>query len=127
MASFDLSSPAMAAPDGITPNFDDPPNGNSIASASLILMMVISTLCILLRAYGKVYLTKKIYTEDGKAISRLKHAPIRWRKKPGSSQGKPCNLASYFQPRDSFHIVNLYITDQRACACDPRSNKMFIR
>lgn len=66
MASYNLSGPALAPPEGVTPNFDNPPNGNAVASTSLILMMVISTLCILIRLYGKVYMTRKVHIEDSK-------------------------------------------------------------
>ncbi|KAH9893054.1 hypothetical protein F4778DRAFT_749438 [Xylariomycetidae sp. FL2044] len=62
---MDISTtPALAPPDGVTAQFDNPPNGNGIALSSLIVMMVVSTACVLLRAYGKVYLTKKIQPED---------------------------------------------------------------
>ncbi|KAI1337555.1 hypothetical protein F5Y15DRAFT_425598 [Xylariaceae sp. FL0016] len=64
MAAMNLSAPALAAPDGVTPNFDDPPNGNGVASAAFILMMVISTLSVALQAYGKVWLTKKVHLDD---------------------------------------------------------------
>lgn len=65
MASYNVSVPALAPPYGITPNFDNPSNGNGTASASLIIMMVITTLCILLRLYGKVCLMREIHPADG--------------------------------------------------------------
>lgn len=66
MASLNLSGPALAAPVGITPKFEDPPNHNGLAIASFIAMMAISTTCLLLRCYGKFFVVKKICTEDGK-------------------------------------------------------------
>ncbi|CAJ2512966.1 Uu.00g010850.m01.CDS01 [Anthostomella pinea] len=64
MASIDLSGPALAPPAGVTPNFDNPPNSDGTAQVALILMMIISTLCIILQGYSNVYLTRKLHTED---------------------------------------------------------------
>lgn len=65
MSSYDLSMPAMAAPEGVSPNFEHPEDQNELAWITLTLMMVVSTLCVILRVYGRVYLPKKIVIEDG--------------------------------------------------------------
>ncbi|KAF2997010.1 hypothetical protein E8E14_004206 [Neopestalotiopsis sp. 37M] len=65
MASFNLSGPALAAPAGVIPNFEDPPNRNGLAIASFIAMLVIATVCLVLRCYGKFFVAKKMNIEDG--------------------------------------------------------------
>lgn len=65
MSSYNLSMPAMAAPEGVSPNFEHPEDQNELAWITLTLMMVVSTLCVILRVYGRVYLPKKIVIEDG--------------------------------------------------------------
>ncbi|KAH7411401.1 hypothetical protein BKA64DRAFT_569183 [Cadophora sp. MPI-SDFR-AT-0126] len=59
-----LSTPALMAPPGVTPNFDEPPNKNGLAWFITTTCMVISTLCVLLRGYAKLWLTKKIGIEE---------------------------------------------------------------
>lgn len=55
----------MAAPQGVSPNFEHPENNNDIARVSFAIMLVVSTLCVLLRVYGRVYLLKRMLVEDG--------------------------------------------------------------
>lgn len=62
-----LDSPAMPAPEGVTPNFDDPPNMNGLAVAIIRLTLVIASVCLLLRAYARVYLLRKAQIEQGKS------------------------------------------------------------
>lgn len=64
MTVYNLSAPAMAAAAGITPNFDNPPNNSTLGWAALTLMMVISALCVMLRAYCKTFLAKRLQIED---------------------------------------------------------------
>ncbi|KAK6700743.1 hypothetical protein SNK04_010680 [Fusarium graminearum] len=64
MATIDLDGPALAPPKGEVSNLDDPPNQNCLAYTVLILCAVITTICFLLRAYGRVYLLKKFQTEE---------------------------------------------------------------
>lgn len=61
------SAPALAPPRGVIPNFENPPNGNTTASVAFIVMMVVSTLCLVVRAYGKLYPRRMVYFEDGKS------------------------------------------------------------
>ncbi|PNP85076.1 hypothetical protein FNYG_01601 [Fusarium nygamai] len=64
MATIDLDGPALAPPKGEVSNLNDPPNQNGLAYTVLIICAVITTICFLLRAYGRVYLLKKFQTEE---------------------------------------------------------------
>lgn len=55
----------MEAPDGEVSNFDDPENNNSLAWGAFMLMLVVSTLCVVARGYGRLCVVKKIEIEDG--------------------------------------------------------------
>lgn len=66
---MDMDGPALAAPEGVTPNLDNPANENGLAMFVLIFCSVISTICVLLRAYGKVYLLKRFQLEEGLVLS----------------------------------------------------------
>ncbi|KAK0716294.1 hypothetical protein B0H67DRAFT_582799 [Lasiosphaeris hirsuta] len=46
-----LAGPAMASPEGVTPDFDNPPNNNGLAHGVMAVCIAVSTLCILLRFY----------------------------------------------------------------------------
>ncbi|KAH8809405.1 hypothetical protein F5884DRAFT_845544 [Xylogone sp. PMI_703] len=59
-----LSTPALAAPPGVTPNFDHPPNRNGLAWFVTTFCMIIATFCLLLRAYDKVFLLRKMRLEE---------------------------------------------------------------
>ncbi|KAL7621866.1 hypothetical protein AAE478_007366 [Parahypoxylon ruwenzoriense] len=59
-----LNGPALAPPDGVIPNFDNPPNRNYIAQAVLPLCLVATTLAFLLRAYARLFCLKKIELPD---------------------------------------------------------------
>ncbi|KAH9995932.1 hypothetical protein F4779DRAFT_194042 [Xylariaceae sp. FL0662B] len=59
-----MELPAMPAPDGITPIFDNPPNQNGLAITILTLCLVISTICVCLRVYARLYLLRKVQAED---------------------------------------------------------------
>ena len=84
MSSALMNGPAMAAPDGQTSNLDNPPNENGLALAILILMIAISTICVLVRAYARVYLLRKIQVEEG--MFSLTSPNIRFRLRNGSVQ-----------------------------------------
>lgn len=66
MTVYNLSAPAMAAPDGIIPNFANPSNNSTLGCAALTLMMIVSTFCVVLRAYCKIHLAKRLQIEDCK-------------------------------------------------------------
>lgn len=59
-----LSTPALVAPPGVTPNFIDPPNKNGLAWFVTTICMIVATLCVFLRGYAKVWLAKKVETEE---------------------------------------------------------------
>ena len=61
-----LDMPAMEAPEGVEPDFDNPPNENGLALAIITVTLAIGTLCVLLRAYGRVYLLRKVGIEERK-------------------------------------------------------------
>ncbi|RAL16576.1 uncharacterized protein BO97DRAFT_467884 [Aspergillus homomorphus CBS 101889] len=68
MSSDDLATlfaqPALAAPEGVTPNFDNPPNHNSLALGIITVCTVIATLCMCLRIYVRIWLDRSIRLED---------------------------------------------------------------
>ncbi|KAJ5344827.1 hypothetical protein N7452_002831 [Penicillium brevicompactum] len=59
-----LAAPALPPPAGVTPNFDNPPNSNTLAWFVTTFCMVVATLCLLLRAYVKIWLDKKLRVEE---------------------------------------------------------------
>ena len=59
-----LSTPALVAPPGVTPNFIEPPNQNGLAWFVTTICMVVATLCVFLRGYAKVWLARKVETEE---------------------------------------------------------------
>lgn len=64
-----LASPAMSPPDGVIPDFTNPPNSNGTAWFVITFTLVLSTICVFIRAFHKVYLTHKIQIEEGKRQS----------------------------------------------------------
>jgi hypothetical protein len=60
-----LSLPAMAPPEGVEPNFDNPPNRNSLAWFVTTLCLAVSTLCVVLRTYARIWRTKALHYEEG--------------------------------------------------------------
>ncbi|KAL1953357.1 hypothetical protein VTO42DRAFT_2978 [Malbranchea cinnamomea] len=59
-----LDSPAMEPPEGVTPNFDNPPNRNTLAIVIITVTLGITTVCFLLRAYYRLYLLRKVQIQD---------------------------------------------------------------
>lgn len=64
-AALDLDGPALAPPDGVTPNFDRVENQNELAIFVLTLCAVVATLCLFLRAYARAWLLRKVGLEEG--------------------------------------------------------------
>lgn len=60
-----LAAPALDPPPGVDPEFDNPPNGNNLAWGVTTFCMVVATLCLLLRAYGRLWLERKVFVEEG--------------------------------------------------------------
>ncbi|KAK2923297.1 hypothetical protein FoTM2_016819 [Fusarium oxysporum f. sp. vasinfectum] len=55
-----LAAPALEAPNGVTPEFENPPNGNILAYRITTFCMVFTTLCAIIRLYGKWLLERKL-------------------------------------------------------------------
>ncbi|KAL5592544.1 hypothetical protein FOBRF1_013570 [Fusarium oxysporum] len=55
-----LAAPALEAPNGVTPEFENPPNGNTLAYRITTFCMVLTTLCAIIRLYGKWLLERKL-------------------------------------------------------------------
>lgn len=60
-----LEMPAMEPPAGQEANLENPPNENALAMGIITSTLVIGTLCVLLRAYARVYLLRKVQIEEG--------------------------------------------------------------
>lgn len=60
-----LDAPAMQPPAGVTPNFDNPPNQNMLAWFVTTFCMVISTICLLVRLYSRVWKQRKFKITEG--------------------------------------------------------------
>jgi hypothetical protein len=58
------NSPAGSPPPGIVPNYDNPPNGNRLAVAVIILGLVITTLAALIRFSTRAFYIRKVKLED---------------------------------------------------------------
>lgn len=61
-----LKAPALEPPAGVTPDFDNPPNGNAYSWGITTVCMVIATVCLCLRWYVRIWLDRKVRVEDGK-------------------------------------------------------------
>ncbi|KAI8944503.1 hypothetical protein F4801DRAFT_571488 [Xylaria longipes] len=63
-----VNSSALPAPDGVIPNFDNPPNKNALGIGVVILCLSLATVCAGLRAFSKLVCVKKVEIEDYFAI-----------------------------------------------------------
>ncbi|PGG99347.1 hypothetical protein AJ80_09385 [Polytolypa hystricis UAMH7299] len=61
---MDLDGPALAPPEGVTSNFDNPDNQNELALGVLVTCVAIATFSFLLRAYGRIYLLRRFQIEE---------------------------------------------------------------
>lgn len=59
-----LASPALAPPTGVVPNFDNPDNQNGLALFVFTFCTIIATLCLLLRAYARFWVERKLQLEE---------------------------------------------------------------
>lgn len=64
-----LAAPALAPPEGVTPNFDSPDNQNTLAMFVFTFCMVVATLCLLIRVYARFWVERKLQLEE------CKHGP----------------------------------------------------
>lgn len=69
MSSSDLEAlfngPAGAPPDGVTPNFDNPPNMTVGSYITTGICLGIVTLMVAVRIYAKVFCLKEVRIPDG--------------------------------------------------------------
>lgn len=61
-----MDGPAMAPPDGVVPNFFDPPNKNAAALALGIICVSVLSMVVLCRIYVRSLVVKTIQLEDCK-------------------------------------------------------------
>lgn len=56
----------MDPPNGIVPNFDNPPNGsqNMMSAVVISICLAVMTIVVATRAYVKIFCLKKLYIED---------------------------------------------------------------
>ena len=59
-----MEGPAGVPPPGVVSNLDNPDNQNGLAVFVITFCSAISTICVLLRAYGRVWLLKRFNVED---------------------------------------------------------------
>ncbi|OTA55086.1 hypothetical protein K449DRAFT_179173 [Hypoxylon sp. EC38] len=59
-----LNMPALQPPDGITPNFENPPRYNTSGYALCSFFLAFGTTAVLLRAYARIFCAKKVRLED---------------------------------------------------------------
>ncbi|KAI0179267.1 hypothetical protein GGR52DRAFT_589026, partial [Hypoxylon sp. FL1284] len=59
-----LNGPAIPPPDGVEPNFDNPPNRNALGYGLITTMLALATLTICCRLLARVFKTKTLRAED---------------------------------------------------------------
>jgi len=66
-----LEMPSLDVPEGITPNFDNPPGGNrKLGYSVIILSAIISTFAVIIRISSRLVL-KRVNIEDGLLVAAL--------------------------------------------------------
>lgn len=65
-----INGPALAPPDGVTPNDQDPPNLNIVAEIITPILVAVVAILVLLRFCSRVVVQKSVHIEDGKLLSR---------------------------------------------------------
>lgn len=91
-----LAAPALAAPEGVTPNFDNPPNKNGLAWIVTTLCMVVATICLFLRLFVRLWLEKKLRVEECKLTSIPLHL-------------RPVEYAANSNPFQSWSFLHMYV------------------
>ncbi|RYP50469.1 hypothetical protein DL768_004021 [Monosporascus sp. mg162] len=64
-----LDGPALTPPGGIVPNFDNPPNNNRVAYATLAICLCASSLAVCIRACSRLFVVKAVRLEDILAVA----------------------------------------------------------
>ncbi|KAI1754179.1 cytochrome P450 [Xylaria castorea] len=76
-----LNGPALAPPDGVVPNFTNPPNEDALGIAVISICLVLATTAGLLRAYSRIIVTAKLRIEDCKFLGLVAfafYAALAW-------------------------------------------------
>ncbi|KAI1141346.1 hypothetical protein F5Y05DRAFT_423182 [Hypoxylon sp. FL0543] len=63
-----LEGPALAPPEGVAINFDNPPNQDLLARAIALVCLILVSITLLLRAYAKLFCLKRVHIEDCLAL-----------------------------------------------------------
>lgn len=61
-----LGEPAMQAPAGVTPDYENPPNQNRLAWFVTTFCMLIATVCLFVRLYSRVWQKKRFRITEGR-------------------------------------------------------------
>jgi hypothetical protein len=61
-----LDSPALEPPPGVESNFKNPSNRNDLVIGMTTFCVFLATTFVLIRAYSRLYVLKRIQVEDGK-------------------------------------------------------------
>lgn len=67
-----LAQPALDPPEGVTPDFSNPPNRNGLAWFVTTFCTVVTALCCLIRAYTKIWVARTLKIEEGEALFRFR-------------------------------------------------------
>ncbi|KAI0554028.1 hypothetical protein F4679DRAFT_393853 [Xylaria curta] len=59
-----LEGPALSPPEGVSPNFEHPPNQNSVAVLGLLVCLVLASVFLIIRIYVKFFKIKRLHIGD---------------------------------------------------------------
>ena len=59
-----LNGPALQPPEGVEPNFVNPPNGSTKALGALFTCLVLGTIFLAIRFYVRIFVVKKTHLGD---------------------------------------------------------------
>jgi hypothetical protein len=63
-----MDLPASAAPEGVTPMFDNPPNNNQLAIPVISVFLALTTVFAFIRAYSRIVKLRSVQLEDCKSL-----------------------------------------------------------
>lgn len=66
---MDPNRPGLEPPEGVIPNFDNPPNDNGQANAGIVICLLLVFTSVSLRAYSKLFCVKQVHFEDCKHLN----------------------------------------------------------
>ncbi|KAI1817113.1 hypothetical protein GGS20DRAFT_99875 [Poronia punctata] len=65
MPAFNImDQPAGKPPDGVVPNFDDPPNKNALTLGILTFCLALASIAVVLRIYTRCFIVRKVQVQD---------------------------------------------------------------